>query len=88
MRAELPRRFPGEVRLFSRTLFLLSRQCGAAGLTIESRDLFGLAKQAAACDNTAKRMQFRLYEWLAALVGWGRAGRISVWLDAVRSAKS
>ena len=87
-RAELPRKFPEEVHLFSHSLFLLSRQCGAAGLTIESRDLFSLARQAAACDNTANNMQFRLYEGFAALVGWRRAGRISVWLDAVRSAKN
>lgn len=71
---------------FSRSLFLLSRQCGAAGLPDESRHLFSLARQAAG-DNRARRLDFRVYAFLADAVGWHAAGKMSVWLDQLRNAK-
>jgi len=75
-----------EMQTFSRSLFLLCRQCGAAGLPNESRQLFDLARQAAG-DNGGRRGQFRVYAWLSAVLGWQFAGRLSVWLDRVRSGR-
>lgn len=72
-----------EMQAFSRSLFLLARQCGAAGLPTESRRLFGLAREAAG-GNRARRIDFRLYAVLASSFGWVTAGKISGWLDAMR----
>jgi len=84
--AGLPSTAPYEVAKFSRSLFLLARQCGAAGLPNESRRLFDLARLAA-CDNSGMAMQFRSYAFLTGLLGWESTGRISVWVDRFRSAK-
>ena len=54
---------------FARELFLLARQCGAAGLTAESRMLFELARSASLRPND---LQFRLYRAAAAILGWDR----------------
>ena len=83
--ARLPAVAPDEVALFSRSLFLLSRQCGAAGLPDEARQLFGLAQEAAGAIG-AHSGQMRAYATLAAVLGWQRAGALGVWLDKVRSA--
>lgn len=71
-----------EVEHFSRELFLLARQCGAAGLAAESRRLFGLAR--AASRNRGGGLDFRLYRAAAALVGWRLAGRLACWSDGIR----
>lgn len=72
-----------EVVQFARSLFLLARQCGAAGLPLESRRLFDLARQAAG-EVRARGPDFRLYAFFASILGWQLAGKTSVWLDAVR----
>ena len=72
-----------EMQTFSRSLFLLARQCGAAGLPEESRHLFKLARQAAG-DNRGGGMDFRLYALAAGIVGWANAGKASVWLDSIK----
>ena len=68
---------------FSRSLFLLSRQCGAAGLVAEAQQLFQLAREAAG-GRRAKAVDFMVYRTLAGLLGWKRVGRWSVWLDVHR----
>lgn len=82
-RAGIPSDAP-EMQHFARELFLLARQCGAAGLGEPSRRLFELARQASG-RSRANRIDFRLYRSIAALVGWSAAGRASVWLDNARS---
>jgi glycosyltransferase involved in cell wall biosynthesis len=69
---------------FARALFLLARQCGAAGLARQSHALFLLAR-AASGEQRARRGDFRLYAAAARLLGWERAGRISCAIDRLRN---
>lgn len=82
-RAGLERDRP-EFREFARRTFLLSRQCGAAGLIEESRALFEIARKAS-CGDRERGVDFRLYGAAARLVGWGLAGRIACWADRFRA---
>jgi glycosyltransferase involved in cell wall biosynthesis len=68
---------------YSRELFLLARQCGAAGLAPESRRLFQLSREAAG-ESRSRGIDYRGYRALAAIVGWQTTGRASVWLDSLR----
>jgi len=70
-----------ELRHFARELFLLARQCGAAGLPRESRMLFDLARSASA---DPQQLQFRMYRAAAALLGWSNAGRLAALSDRLR----
>lgn len=72
-----------EMQHFARELFLLSRQCGAAGLVKQSRDLFNLAR-AASGENRARGWDFRFYRLLAALVGWSSLGKLARYSDGFR----
>ena len=68
-----------EMGHFARAAFLLSRQCGIAGVDKASRDLFLLARQA----STPRRRRspdFLFYGLLAKLVGWRLAARLSIGL--------
>lgn len=56
---------------FAKSLFLLARQCGAAGLGEESRQLVGASRLAAG--KLRDRQQAR-YELLASFLGWERLG--------------
>ena len=69
-----------EMRHFARELFLLSRQCGAAGLVEESQMLFNLAREASGPRRGAC-MDFTVYQSLAGVFGWGIVGKMSCWLD-------
>ena len=60
---------------FSRKLFLLSRQCGAAGLGPESSRLFDLARKAAG-ELRGSRIDFRFYSVVSRILGW----RVTGWL--------
>ena len=71
-----------EMQHFARALFLLSRQCGAAGLAAESRRLFELARQASG-HVRSQGLDFRIYNIAAGLLGWKNMGRISGWWDKV-----
>jgi glycosyltransferase involved in cell wall biosynthesis len=71
-----------EMQRYARELFLLGRQCGAAGLQHESRMLFELARDASGARRNAP--QFRAYRLLAGLVGWSNAGRLADLFDRVR----
>jgi hypothetical protein len=72
-----------EMRHFARELFLLARQCGAAGLGPESRELFLLAREASGTERS-KGLDFRLYALAAAVVGWPLAGRLGCASDRFR----
>lgn len=66
-----------EMARFSRSAFLLSRQCGAAGAEQASERLFQLARRTGAGQGR-RRLEFALYGLLAAVLGWGRAARLSM----------
>jgi hypothetical protein len=72
-----------EMQHFARELFLLARQCGAAGLPRESRDLFDLAKIASGEDR-ASGFDFRFYRLAAGVLGWPLVGRIACATDRLR----
>jgi glycosyltransferase involved in cell wall biosynthesis len=73
-----------EMRCFARELFLLARQCGAAGLGKESEALFGLAREASTPER-ARGWDFRLYGGAAHVTGWPAMGKLScIWLDRLR----
>jgi len=69
-------------RLFANSLFLFSRQCGAAGLTEESRKMFAASLLAA---GKVKLKNQTLYRLLTAMIGWGPAGTLCETLDKVRA---
>lgn len=79
MRAGLPVDDP-HVKRYARELFLLSRQCGAAGLAAESRALFRQAREASGA-RRARGLDFRLYRLAAGVVGWRMAGTIACEVD-------
>jgi glycosyltransferase involved in cell wall biosynthesis len=69
-----------EMQHFARELFLLARQCGAAGFTEESRTLFRLARQASGTERS-RSFDFLLYGAGARLVGWRAMGSLACGLD-------
>jgi glycosyltransferase involved in cell wall biosynthesis len=76
---------PGEplMQRFSRELFLLARQCGAAGLREDSGDLFSLARRACGPLRSAGA-DFRGYRLAARCVGWVAAGKAACLIDGLR----
>jgi glycosyltransferase involved in cell wall biosynthesis len=76
-----------ELRHFSRSLFLLSRQCGASGLAKESRELFELAVVSARGPQLLT-WDFRLYRAATLLFGWRTTGRFACWTDRWRPSAS
>ena len=72
-----------EMLNFARELFLLCRQCGAAGLGEESKRLFQHAWDASGAER-GNGMDFRLYRILANVAGWTSAGKISCFMDRFR----
>jgi hypothetical protein len=71
-----------EMQHFARALFLLARQCGAAGLAEESQRLFAASRDAAGA--RSDRWQYRMYGAFARVAGWRTAGTISCAIDALR----
>ncbi|HEY7472633.1 MAG TPA: glycosyltransferase [Gemmatimonadota bacterium] len=71
-----------EMRHFARELFLLARQCGAAGLARESRELARLSRLASR--GGGRGLDVWLYSGLAGVVGWRRLGRLAGGLDRLR----
>ena len=74
-----------EMQQFARELFLLARQCGAAGLPDEAKQLFLLAREASGTRGGAS--QFRLYAAIARLAGWSFAGRAAAVVDYLRAVR-
>jgi hypothetical protein len=72
-----------EMQHFARELFLLARQCGAAGLSEESRMLFELAQDASG-EIRGRGLDFRVYAFLAGVLGWSRLGKMLCALDRFR----
>ena len=68
-----------EMRHFARAAFLLSRQCGLAGVDEASKSLFQLAR-AASGRRRRQSPEFMLYGLLATMVGWRGAARVSLGL--------
>lgn len=75
-----------EMQHYARELFLLARQCGAAGCGDESRMLFELAREASG--PAGNRRQFRLYAALARVAGWSMAGKLATMSDHLRWRRS
>lgn len=73
-----------EMQHFARELFLLSRQCGAAGLADESETLFTLAREASTPERAAG-WDYQFYGIAADLIGWNRLGRLACTLDKLRA---
>ena len=71
------------MRHFARRLFLLARQCGACGLSLESHELFELAREASGAAGDG--LEFRLYGAAAGIFGWRAMGRLACWTDRFRS---
>lgn len=71
-----------EMQHFARELFLLARQCGAAGLAAGSQRLFVLAREASGSRGAG--LDFLLYRSLATLAGWRLAGKLACWSDRLR----
>ena len=68
-----------EMRHYARELFLLARQCGAAGLDDESRSLVEASR------TIAQPVDVRLYARLAAVFGSRRVAAFSALVDRIRS---
>lgn len=73
-----------EMQHFARELFLLARQCGAAGLTEEARALFKLAQQASGSER-GRGVDFLLYAAGARVLGWRAMGTVACSLDRFRT---
>ena len=64
-----------EMRHFARDLFHIARQCGAAGLGHESRDLVRAAQ------SISRARDLRIYALAGRVFGWRRMARIAQMLD-------
>jgi hypothetical protein len=72
-----------EMQHFARELFLLARQCGAAGLGEEARILFEFARRASGIERS-RGIDFLLYGAGARLVGWCTMGSLACRLDRLK----
>ncbi len=72
-----------EMQRYARELFLLARQCGAAGLPEESRRLFALAREASGPER-AKGLDFKVYRMAASVLGWALVGGLACRADGLR----
>ena len=68
---------------FARELFLLSRQCGAAGLAEQSKELFELARESSG-EVRGNAWDFKLYGFLASIARWTRLGKMACYSDGIR----
>jgi hypothetical protein len=73
-----------EMQQFARTLFLLCRQCGAAGLVDASRRLFQLSRTASGAHNGVG-FDYLIYLMSTRVVGWRVMGIASRYIDDLRS---
>jgi glycosyltransferase involved in cell wall biosynthesis len=81
-RAGIDEAFP-EMQQFARELFLLSRQCGAAGLARESGEMFWVSRIASGKPR-ASGLDFRAYKFLAGILGWSLLGKLACYSDSFR----
>jgi glycosyltransferase involved in cell wall biosynthesis len=80
--AGIDERIP-EMQHFARECFLLARQCGATGLSAESRAFFELARTASGT-HRQKSFDFLIYRCGVAILGWNLMGSLSAQLDRLR----
>jgi hypothetical protein len=73
-----------EMQHFARELFLLARQCGAAGLSEAARTSFELAREASGAER-GRGLDFFFYQACARLVGWRAIGRMACRFDRLRA---
>lgn len=85
LRAELEAHYPDAVSRYARSMFLLARQCGAAGLERESARLLDLATEAAVASGAGSK-QVAVYRWVSRLVGLRGAGVLAAGIDRLRAA--
>lgn len=69
-----------EMQHFSRWLFQTSRQCGAAGLTMDAAECFNWAKEAAG-PVRARGRDFRIIGVFAAIFGWKVTGTLTHYIE-------
>lgn len=69
---------------FLKSLFLLSRSCGAAGLSRESQTLFEKARTHG-YEHGLSKLQLNIYSCGARLFGWKFMGKLSLLIDRIRS---
>lgn len=67
-----------EMHSFSRSLFLLARQCASAGLIAEARDLLELSRSISSGADTW------IYALASSIAGWRTIGRFASWADRFR----
>ncbi|HYM60953.1 MAG TPA: glycosyltransferase family A protein [Thermoanaerobaculia bacterium] len=67
---------------FARELFLLARQCAAAGLKSETWNLLDGAR--VATGKAGRRWDINLYQTLSRLIGTSTIGRLATWSDRFR----
>lgn len=72
-----------EMKHFARELFLISRQCGAAGLPCESKMLFELSRIASG-PVRGRKPDFQIYELLSRFLGMRKTGKLACFLDQFR----
>jgi glycosyltransferase involved in cell wall biosynthesis len=70
-----------EMAHYSRELFLLARQCGAAGLAAEAQRLFVASRASSQHPDSA---DYKAFAFGANVLGWRTAGRLSQWVDRWR----
>ena len=64
-----------EMRQYARELFHIARQCGAAGVSEESKRLVALAR------SVSPSADLLVYQLAARLIGWRTLGRLAEWND-------
>lgn len=84
LKAGLHESAPTEVAIFSRSLFLLARKCGAAGLRDDSRRLLDLAGESAKAAGGRSR-DLDWYRRLTRIFGHRAVGQLSEWIDGLRA---
>ena len=72
-----------EMQHFARELFLISRQCGAAGLSGESKMLFELSRMASG-PIRGRKPDFQIYALLSRIFGWRKTGKLACFIDQFR----
>ncbi len=72
-----------EMQHFARELFLLCRQCGAAGLACDAKMLFNLSREAST-PKLKNNLQYKYYGLGAKIFGWVKMGQLSRKIDSLR----
>ncbi len=85
-RARLPESAPANLRVFARSVFLLARQCAAAGLIAETHALLRVALSAGRAGD-GSTLDIRAFSALVRMFGAEFSGRTATALDRLRSGR-